>query len=159
MCRSKTKINKTQSEMVFSGFPISQRLIRKSHVITHTAHCHLSSDFLLLFSLLLEHRRIFSAGSGFDRLLDEASGLFVLNFLTRSGSDVRISSFFTSSMSDAVVGSGESRSMDCELFVLFRGLLHNVRWFSFSSLLFGDSQVASTSDVIDAGGVGLRLQD
>lgn len=118
-----------------------------------TKQCHFISDFrLTLLSLLLHSLRLWlSAGSGFDRLLDDASGLLFLNLLLRSGSDVCISSFLTSSTSSAVVG--ESRLMTCE-FVLFRGLLHNL----FSSLLLGDSRVVSTRDVIDVCGVGLKLK-
>lgn len=71
-----------------------------------------------------------------------------------SGSDVCISSFFTSSISDAV---GDESCLLLLIKILFRGLeelLHN-----FSSLISfsRDSEtIGSTSDVVSLG-VGLRL--
>jgi hypothetical protein len=84
------------------------------------------------------------------KLLDEASGLLVLNLLMISGSEVWSESFFTSSISAvAIVGDG--------LF-LDEVLLHNCIFFDgFSSLRDSDS-LGSKRDVIEAcGGVGLKL--
>lgn len=118
----------------------------------HTEHCHLVSDFLVLFSLLLCDNRTFSVdGSGRDRLLLDASGLLDLLKRLRSVLDVRISSFLMSS----AISVGESRLMNgvccCEL-QLFRELLHNISPF------FEDSHDVSTNDVIDVCGVGLKLK-
>lgn len=82
------------------------------------------------------------------RLLDEASGLFVLNLLRRSGSEVCRASFFTSSMSVVAVGDVSISGL-----LLFRELLllHNDWDFfdeTFSSQL-RDSE-GSTSGVGEA---------
>jgi hypothetical protein len=122
----------------------------------HTEHCHFVSVFLQLFSLLLHRRRLSEDGSRFDRFDDEARGLLDLCCLFRSELDVRISSFFTSSISDAAVGesrfnnNGELIRAAAELFL---GLLHN---FSFSSL-WDVSCCVSSNDNVGVCGVGLKL--
>lgn len=79
-----------------------------------------------------------------------------MSILLKPESDVCISSFLTSLASDAIVGVGESCLIDSKIFVLFGGLLHNFRWVSLHSL--GDSYFFSTNDVMDEGGVGLKLE-
>lgn len=87
------------------------------------------------------------------KLLDDASGLFVLNLLIMSGSDVWIASFLTSSISVVAVGDLSINGL------LFREmLLHNICDFfdeTFSSQL--RDSLGSTSGVSDVWGVGLKL--
>lgn len=132
-----------------------QQWPNESLVASHTEHCHLESDFLLLFSLQLKPELRFSAAE-YERLLDDASGLLVMSIRLKPESDVCISSFLISLASDAIVGVGESCLIDSKIFVLFGGLLHNFRWVSVHSL--GDSHFFSTVDVMDEGGVGLKLE-